>query len=63
MCPLRGSARSEPVHDPVTGAGAGTGTIEGQAIVKVDWNELAAIKELFRADTLSSYDTKVQTIG
>jgi LCP family protein required for cell wall assembly len=41
----------------------GTGMIQGQSIVKVDWNELAVIKERFRADTLNTYAAKYQTMG
>ena len=41
----------------------GTGMVAGQSIVRVDWNELAAIKERFRADTLNSYEAKIQTMG
>ena len=36
----------------------GTGTANGQSIVKVDFAELETIKALFRADTLDEYEPK-----
>ena len=41
----------------------GTGNVNGQSIVKVDYEQLELIKGHFRADTLGQYEAKVQTMN
>lgn len=41
----------------------GTGNLNGQSIVKVDYEQLELIKGHFRADTLGQYKAKVQTMN
>lgn len=41
----------------------GTGNVRGQSIVRVDFDQLKIIQEHFRADTLTEYDAKEQTMS
>ena len=41
----------------------GTGNVNGQSIVKVDYEQFELIKGHFRADTLGQYEAKAQTMN